>query len=191
MIIRDTSPRAYEFACHAASCAPPPAGTGGSKGGSGGGGGSGSVKASDLKPGDRVHFAQKVRVVSSTGMQHNGKVGVSFKDGGITDFRPSETLPRAASPGKFNRADDVHRQSPTPAKKMPHIATASEMIKENNRRDADRKSPGQQGRRDRAEQEKRAKEMQANRLKARGNYRIGKVGSPKNNPLDDNEGPSR
>lgn len=33
MKISSTATRAYEFACHAASCAPPPAGTGGSKGG--------------------------------------------------------------------------------------------------------------------------------------------------------------
>lgn len=87
-----TSPRAIEFACYSKACAPPPAGSGGSKGGSGGGR---SVKASALKRGDRVHFAQKVRTVSSVGTQRNGKVGVSFKDGGITDFRPDQALPRA------------------------------------------------------------------------------------------------
>lgn len=122
-----SSPRALEFACHSAACAPPPAGTGGS----GGGGRSGrpvrpnpigpgagrnpnqgminktikdaearaasQVRASDLKRGDKVVFAQKVRTVSSIGKQNNGKVGISFKDGGITDLRPGQTLPRASS----------------------------------------------------------------------------------------------
>lgn len=52
------------------------------------------VRASDLKRGDNVVFAQKVRTVSSIGKQRNGKVGISFKDGGITDLRPDQTLPR-------------------------------------------------------------------------------------------------
>ena len=44
-----------------------------------------------------MHFAQKVRTVSTVGKQGNGKVGVSFKDGGITDLRPGQTLPRASN----------------------------------------------------------------------------------------------
>ena len=94
-MVRVTSSRAYEFACHSAACAPPPAGTGGSSGGGRRVGvGQGSIRASNLKSGDRVVFAQKVRTVSSVGKQSNGKVGVSFKDGGDTDFRPDQTLPR-------------------------------------------------------------------------------------------------
>lgn len=95
MIVRGTSSRAYEFACHSAACAPPPAGRGGSmKGGSIKGVGQGSVKVSSLKSGDRVVFAQKARTVSSVGVQKNGKVGISFKDGGITDMPGSSSLPR-------------------------------------------------------------------------------------------------
>lgn len=86
--------RALEFACHSKACAPPPAGKGGSSKGASGGG---SVKASDLKSGDRVHFAQKVRTVSTVGKQGNGKIGISFKDGGDTDLRPGQTLPRASN----------------------------------------------------------------------------------------------
>lgn len=35
VVVRSTSPQAYEFACHSPACAPPPAGTGGSKSGGG------------------------------------------------------------------------------------------------------------------------------------------------------------
>ena len=89
-MIRVTSPRALEFACNSKACAPPPAGRGGSIKGVG----TGSIKASDLKAGDRVVFGQQVKTVSSVGKQSNGKIGVSFKTGGITDLRPDQTLPR-------------------------------------------------------------------------------------------------
>lgn len=124
--IRDTSPRAYEFACYSKACAPPPAGSGGSKGGSGGGGVSArqarqtvmndmnkvskaraakrdsEVAASGLKPGDKVHFAQKRRTVSSVGKQRNGKIGISFKDGGVTDLWPTQRLLRAVPGTTYN-----------------------------------------------------------------------------------------
>lgn len=114
VIVRDTSPLAYEFACHSKACAPPPAGRGGSIKGVA----SGSIKASDLKRGDRVVFGQQVKTVSSVGMQKNGKVGVSFTTGGVTDLRPDQTLPRpskkvrvpAGTAGKFtNRPDPAYR----------------------------------------------------------------------------------
>ena len=89
-MVRVTSAGAIEFACNSKACAPPPAGRGGSIKGVG----QGSIKASNLKPGDRVNFAQKTRVVSSVGKQNNGKIGISFKDGGVTDLRPDQTLPR-------------------------------------------------------------------------------------------------
>ena len=131
-IIRSTSSQAYEFACHSAACAPPPAGTGGSSGGGRSGRpvrpnpiGPGAkanpnqgmidktirdaegkarsktndsqIQASDLKKGDRVVFAQQAKTVSSVGMQGNGKIGISFTTGGVTDLRPDQTLPRAAA----------------------------------------------------------------------------------------------
>ena len=55
------------------------------------------IQASDLKKGDRVVFAQQAKTVSSVGMQGNGKVGISFTTGGVTDLRPDQTLPRAAA----------------------------------------------------------------------------------------------
>ena len=54
------------------------------------------IQASDLKKGDRVVFAQQAKTVSSVSTQRNGKVGISFTTGGITDLRPDQTLPRAA-----------------------------------------------------------------------------------------------
>lgn len=107
-MVRVTSPRALEFACHSKACAPPPAGRGGSIKGVG----TGSIKASDLKRGDRVVFGQQVKTVSSVGKQNNGKIGVSFTTGGVTDLRPDQTLPRpskrvrvpAGSAQKFKKA---------------------------------------------------------------------------------------
>ena len=55
------------------------------------------IRASDLKRGDKVVFGQQVKTVSSVGKQRNGKVGVSFTTGGVTDLRPDQTLPRAAA----------------------------------------------------------------------------------------------
>ncbi len=80
--------------------------------------GQGEIKASSLKGGDRVVFAQKARTVSSVGMQKNGKVGVSFKDGGVTDLRPDQTLPRpskkvrvpAGAASKFVKAPKVDKK---------------------------------------------------------------------------------
>lgn len=89
-MVRVTSRNAVEFACRSKACAPPPAGRGGSIKGVG----QGEIKVSRLKAGDRVVFAQKVRTVSSVGAQGNGKIGISFRDGGITDLRPDQTLPR-------------------------------------------------------------------------------------------------
>lgn len=89
-MVRVTSARALEFACNSKACAPPPAG----KGGSVKGVGQGSIKASNLKAGDRVVFGQQVKTVSSVGKQGNGKIGVSFKSGGVTDLRPDQSLPR-------------------------------------------------------------------------------------------------
>jgi hypothetical protein len=60
------------------------------------------IQASDLKSGDRVIFGQQAKTVSSVGMQKNGKVGISFTTGGVTDLRPDQTLPRAA-PAKSPR----------------------------------------------------------------------------------------
>jgi hypothetical protein len=39
----------------------------------------------ELKRGDRIHFAQSVKTVSSVGKQRNGRIGVSFTSGGVTD----------------------------------------------------------------------------------------------------------
>ena len=89
-MVRVTSAGAIEFACNSKACAPPPAGRGGSIKGVG----QGSIKASNLKPGDRVVFGQQVKTVSSVGKQSNGKIGVSFTTGGVTDLRPDQSLPR-------------------------------------------------------------------------------------------------
>lgn len=74
-------------------------------------------------------FAQKVRTVSSVGMQGNGKVGISFKDGGITDMRPDQTLPRpskkvrvpAGTAGKMRKRDKKYAMNPNnPANQQMH-----------------------------------------------------------------------
>lgn len=79
------------------------------------------VRASDLKRGDKVVFAQKVREISSLGKQRNGKVGISFKDGGITDLRPDQMLPRpskkvrvpaGSAAGKMLKQDKKYAMNP-------------------------------------------------------------------------------
>lgn len=179
------SARAYEFACHSAACAPPPAGTGGSNGGRSGrpvgpaareqpgsgrsgspvrpnpigpgagrnpnqamidrtirnaerkGGTAGTTTAKkapsatkeiagyELKRGDRIHFAQSVKTVSSVGKQRNGRIGVSFTSGGVTDVGagqkfivapPAKTVKAKSSgipkgnPGKYTEAKPADKK---------------------------------------------------------------------------------
>lgn len=97
---------------------------GGVKGVSGG-----TVKASDLKPGDKVQFAQRKRTVEAVGAA-KGRVAVSFKDGGITDLKPSQTLPRASrkvrvpagsAAAKMKTYDKKYRMNPNnPANQQRH-----------------------------------------------------------------------
>lgn len=77
------------------------------------------VAGYELKRGDRIHFAQSVKTVSSVGNQRNGRIGVSFTSGGVTDVGagqkftvagPAKTVKARSSgipkgnPGKFSEA---------------------------------------------------------------------------------------
>lgn len=54
-----------------------------------------SVKATSLKRGDKVIFAQQAKTVRWVGKESKGRIPVSFETGGITDIARDQTLPRA------------------------------------------------------------------------------------------------
>lgn len=83
------------------------------------------VAGYELKRGDRIHFAQSVKTVSSVGKQRNGRIGVSFTSGGVTDVGagqkftvapPAKTVKAKASgipkgnPGKYTEAKPVDKK---------------------------------------------------------------------------------
>lgn len=158
--VRSSSLRAYEFACHNASCAPPPVGSGGSGGRSGrpvrpnpigpGAGRNpnqaminktikeaegknarrmsaaetnapyGTVKGSQLKRGDRIYFAQSIKEVSSVGKPgRNGRIGVAFTSGGVTDVHPDQPLSRAPA-AKVVKTKSLPKGNPGQYKTKPN-----------------------------------------------------------------------
>jgi hypothetical protein len=57
----------------------------------------------ELKRGDRIHFAQSVKTVSSVGKQRNGRIGVAFTSGGVTDVGAGQKF-LVAGPAKTVKA---------------------------------------------------------------------------------------
>jgi hypothetical protein len=61
------------------------------------------ISGYELKRGDRIHFAQSVKTVSSVGKQRNGRIGVSFTSGGVTDVGAGQKF-TVAPPAKTVKA---------------------------------------------------------------------------------------